>query len=328
MGPFTMMDIQDDVWYKILGRFGNPGALGIRCGYILRQMPPLQYFPQRSMLSIAFGKFRTGTSTKAAQCSPRTNLVIPDPPPHPLSSPRVLGPYSAPATNTAFPQCAPFVCSISGRPKASWTSITTTPGPGSYEVQPPGETSAAVMTGRHAESGSADASSTPGTSPRTVTKTAEAILRDLLQVLLLSRPPPPPPAAALCRVEGGVEVRIFRNSAIFLNFPQNFPPLHFASPPRVLVGALCVPCAEAMLLEASGALITAFSCEFPAIFRNWIWRSLTAMPPAPRRSLSPAAAAAGAASVCPHARLSAVVVPSARCSASGRACRRLHFAGA
>ena len=55
--------------------------------------------------------------------------------------------------------------------------------------------------------------------------------------------------------EGGIEVR-------------NFLQLLFACPPRVLVGALCVPCAEVLLLEASGGWVTApqFSRNFPQFF--------------------------------------------------------------
>ena len=46
--------------------------------------------------------------------------------------------------------------------------------------------------------------------------------------------------------------------------------LPFACPPCVVVGALCVPCAEVLLLEASGGLVEAlqFSCNFPAISRK------------------------------------------------------------
>ena len=82
--------------------------------------------------------------------------------------------------------------------------------------------------------------------------------------------------------EGGLRSAIFRD----------FPAIALACPPRVLVGALCVPCAEVVLLEASGGSVEALrsSRNFPAIFpqflrnframfRNWIGRSLTANPP-------------------------------------------------
>ena len=39
----------------------------------------------------------------------------------------------------------------------------------------------------------------------------------------------------------------------FLRFPAIFPQLPFACPPRVLVGILCVPCAEVLLLEKKNA---------------------------------------------------------------------------
>ena len=55
-------------------------------------------------------------------------------------------------------------------------------------------------------------------------------------------------------VVGGIKVR---NCRSFSQFPANFPPSHFACPPRVRVGALCVPCAEVLLLEASGGLVMA-----------------------------------------------------------------------
>ena len=86
---------------------------------------------------------------------------------------------------------------------------------------------------------------------------------------------------------------VFRNFAFFRNFPQFsavFPQLLVACPPDVLVGALCVPCAEVLLLEASGGLgvfpqfpaISRNFPQFPAISRNWISRSLTAIrPPSP-----------------------------------------------
>ena len=54
-------------------------------------------------------------------------------------------------------------------------------------------------------------------------------------------------------------------SAIFRNFSQ----LLFAYPPRVRVGALCVSCAEVLLLEASAGVVTApqFSRNFPQFFQ-------------------------------------------------------------
>ena len=68
-------------------------------------------------------------------------------------------------------------------------------------------------------------------------------------------------------VRGGGGLR----SAISRNFPQLF----FACPRGVLVGALWVPCAEVLLLEASGGLVMApqFSRNFHAISAivcNWI----------------------------------------------------------
>ena len=57
---------------------------------------------------------------------------------------------------------------------------------------------------------------------------------------------------------GGLQfLAVFRNFAISRNFTQfpafsPSPQLLFACPPRVRVGALCVPCAEVLLLEASG----------------------------------------------------------------------------
>ena len=69
--------------------------------------------------------------------------------------------------------------------------------------------------------------------------------------------------------ERGIEARNF--SQFFAIFRQRL----FACPPCVLVGALCVPCAEVLLFEASGGLvpalqffrdISAISHNFPAIF--------------------------------------------------------------
>ena len=113
-------------------------------------------------------------------------------------------------------------------------------------------------------------------------------------------------ATPLTPSRGGLRSAIFRNSrnfAIFRDFPQyhnfpqflifrrflqflqcrNFPQfpqlpqppaiflqMFFARPPRVHLGALCVPCAE-VLLEALGGLVRAphFSRTFPAISCNF-----------------------------------------------------------
>ena len=55
---------------------------------------------------------------------------------------------------------------------------------------------------------------------------------------------------------------IFRN---ILQFPAVFSQLLYAHPPRVRVVALCAPCAEVLLLEASGGLVTAprLYCNVP-----------------------------------------------------------------
>ena len=45
-------------------------------------------------------------------------------------------------------------------------------------------------------------------------------------------------------------------SAICRTFPAMFPPLPFARPPGVRVGALCVPCADLLPLGAAGGLVT------------------------------------------------------------------------
>ena len=69
---------------------------------------------------------------------------------------------------------------------------------------------------------------------------------------------------------GGIGVRNF--SAIFRNFSQfsaMFRQLLFARPPRVLVGAPCVRCAEVLLFEASGGLVTA--PQFSAIGFDAPW---------------------------------------------------------
>ena len=72
---------------------------------------------------------------------------------------------------------------------------------------------------------------------------------------------------------GGGGSEIF---AIFRNFPQLHKLLQFfrnwfCLSPCVLVGALCVPCAEVLLLEALGGWVTAtqFSRIFSAIFGNF-----------------------------------------------------------
>ena len=76
----------------------------------------------------------------------------------------------------------------------------------------------------------------------------------------------------LCvRGGGGLRSASFHNFAIFRNFPQFsavFPQSLFARPPCALVGARCVPCAEVLLLEASGGLVTALQSirNFPQFF--------------------------------------------------------------
>ena len=63
-----------------------------------------------------------------------------------------------------------------------------------------------------------------------------------------------------------MEVGNFRNFLQFRNFSQIsaiFPQLLFGWSP-LLVGALCVPCAEVLLLEASGGLVAA-----PQFSRNF-----------------------------------------------------------
>ena len=52
------------------------------------------------------------------------------------------------------------------------------------------------------------------------------------------------------------------------HFPAFFPQLLFACPPCVLVGALCVPCTEISLLQASRCLHT--TPQFPAIFPQFL----------------------------------------------------------
>ena len=90
-------------------------------------------------------------------------------------------------------------------------------------------------------------------------------------------------------------------------FPTIFPELLCARPPRMCVGALCVPCAEVVLLEAAGGLVTAPQLfrHFPAIFPQFVTIGLTP-PPSPPRPLSG-----------PHARVpdpSVGRVPPVRCS--------------
>ena len=58
---------------------------------------------------------------------------------------------------------------------------------------------------------------------------------------------------------GGIEVRSFPQFGIFRNLSQ-FP--HF-------------------IFFSQFSAISRYSRNFPAIFRNWIWRSLTAIPPRP-----------------------------------------------
>ena len=70
------------------------------------------------------------------------------------------------------------------------------------------------------------------------------------------------------RQGGGVEGRSF--SKIFHNF-ATFPQLLFACPPGVLLVPCVSPCAEVLLLEASGGLVTApqFPRNFPSIFQQF-----------------------------------------------------------
>ena len=84
-------------------------------------------------------------------------------------------------------------------------------------------------------------------------------------------PPPPPPLPSHGHARGGgaggaVEVYQFRNFHNFLQFSR-----HHLLLVHVVV---CVPCAEVLLLEASGGpggLVTApqFSANFPKISRNF-----------------------------------------------------------
>ena len=62
------------------------------------------------------------------------------------------------------------------------------------------------------------------------------------------------------------EIRNFSHFFAILQFPAIFPQLLFAYPPRMLVGALCVPCAELLLFEASHALAPQFFHNFPQFF--------------------------------------------------------------
>ena len=111
-----------------------------------------------------------------------------------------------------------------------------------------------------------------------------ALLSDWSQVRKLPLDPGPRQLGTVLG-EGGTA--IFRNFSQFPTpFPAISPLLPFACPPCVLVGALCVPCAEVLLLEASAGLVrhrnfSAISRNFPAIFRNLISRSQTAIPPPP-----------------------------------------------
>ena len=77
----------------------------------------------------------------------------------------------------------------------------------------------------------------------------------------------------------------------FPHFPTFLPQLLFARPNGGRVGALCVPCAEVLLREAAGGLVTApqfprnslqvflhfpqFPHNFPAVFRNVLELDLT-----------------------------------------------------
>ena len=63
--------------------------------------------------------------------------------------------------------------------------------------------------------------------------------------------------------------------AIFHDFPQ----LLFACPLCVLVGALCVPCAEVLLLEASEGLVMA--PQFPPQFSRNFWQFDLMLPSCP-----------------------------------------------
>ena len=67
---------------------------------------------------------------------------------------------------------------------------------------------------------------------------------------------------------GGLRSAVVRNPSQFRDFPSS---PQFARPPRVRVGALCVPCAEVLLLEALGVLVTAplFFRNFPQFSRNF-----------------------------------------------------------
>ena len=71
--------------------------------------------------------------------------------------------------------------------------------------------------------------------------------------------------------DGGPQVFVIcRNFSQLFAIFRSFPQLPCACPPRVRVGALCVPCAEVLLFEASAGYGTAifllFSPNFPAIF--------------------------------------------------------------
>ena len=82
--------------------------------------------------------------------------------------------------------------------------------------------------------------------------------------------------------------QFYRNfTAILPQFPAIFPELLCARPPRMCVGALCVPCAEVALLEAAGGLVTAPQLfrHFPAIFPQFVTIGLTPPPSPPAHSL-------------------------------------------
>ena len=101
-----------------------------------------------------------------------------------------------------------------------------------------------------------------------------------------------------CNRGGGLSCAGFRPFFAISHFPRNFPQFSaivFTCPPCVLIGALCVPCADVLLLEASGGLVAApqffrnipaiFRISPPAIARNFSHLDLTAVPPPPRFAL-------------------------------------------
>ena len=94
----------------------------------------------------------------------------------------------------------------------------------------------------------------------------------------------------LCAGGGGVEVRNFSQFVAIPQFSAIFPQLPFACHPRVLVGALCVPCAEVLLREAFGRFGYG-TAVFPAISRNCSQLDLTLSdgnPPPPCQENYPA----------------------------------------